>query len=103
VTRFIKIGKRATDSSAFTSYINKTRNSSSHICALWKRVKKKRKKDKEREERKKRKKREKEKEKEERRRERKRRERKKIEEKKEMYDCDILLDITIKGKFYLSK
>jgi hypothetical protein len=34
VARFIKIGKRATGSGAFTSYINKTRSSSSHICAL---------------------------------------------------------------------
>jgi hypothetical protein len=34
VTRFIKIGKRATDSVAFTSYINKTRRCVSY--ALWK-------------------------------------------------------------------
>jgi hypothetical protein len=38
MVRFIKIGKRATDSGAFASYINKTRICVS--CALWKRGKK---------------------------------------------------------------
>jgi hypothetical protein len=76
VAYFIKIGKRVTDSGAFTSYINKTRSSSSHICALWKRGKKERKKKKEKRGEKS------EKDREERGRERKRKKEKREEEKR---------------------
>jgi hypothetical protein len=94
VARFIKIGKRATGSSASASYIYKTRSSSSRICALWKRGKKGKEKERKRREEKK------EREKEE---ERGRGRETKRRGKKRTYECSILLDITIKGKSYLSK
>jgi hypothetical protein len=83
VARFIKIDKHVTDSGAFnvTSYINKTRSSSSHICALWKRGKKKREKKKKEKRGKKERKREEERGRE-RKREKERREKEKREEEK---------------------
>jgi hypothetical protein len=83
VARFIKIGKYTTDNGAFTSF--HLLSSTMHICALLKRGKKGEKREKEKE--------------------RKRRERKRDKEKRKKvtYECGILLDISIKDKFYLSK
>jgi hypothetical protein len=106
VTRFIKIDKHVTDNDALPLIY--TKRAESHLRVVEEREKRERKRKKEKRGKKKRKKEEERLEEkrrerlEERSGERKRRERTRREEKK-TYECGILLDITIKDIFYLSK